>query len=60
MIRKEPALGLDPGVEAGFPKRACPKEELDTMIRLNLIGSWSRDWLQGASDIGLGEIVADE
>jgi len=23
MIRKKPALGLDPGVEAGFPKRSC-------------------------------------
>jgi hypothetical protein len=29
MIRKKPALGLDPRVETGFPKRSCSIKMLE-------------------------------
>jgi hypothetical protein len=29
MIRKKLALGLDPRVEAGFPKRSCSNRRLE-------------------------------
>ena len=29
VIRKKPALGLDPKVDIGFPKRSCPAKNLD-------------------------------
>jgi len=29
MIREKPALGLDPRVETGFPKRSCSNKKLE-------------------------------
>jgi hypothetical protein len=29
MIRRKPALGLDPGVDTGFPKRSCSIKDLE-------------------------------
>jgi uncharacterized protein GlcG (DUF336 family) len=38
MIRKKPALGLDPGVEAGFPNRSCTSKNLEpTGLTLKLL-----------------------
>jgi hypothetical protein len=32
MIRKKPALGLDPRVETGFPKRSCSIKMLERQL----------------------------
>jgi hypothetical protein len=39
MIRKKPALGLDPRVGTGFSEKIMLKQRDEIMIRFNLIGS---------------------
>jgi hypothetical protein len=42
MIRKKPALGLDPRVDFRFSEKIMLQQEIQTSIRFNLIGSRSR------------------
>ena len=41
MIRKKPLTGLDPVMDAGFPKRSCSNENLDHVpIQFDRIMVW--------------------
>jgi hypothetical protein len=50
MIRKKPALGLDPGVDTGFPKRSCSTNKF-------IIAVWAAEEL--ASALAPSVLLAD-